>query len=91
MWLGVSNNVNNAMITTCYETPVKCVTVIDHPAFSEKDLLTVEEYDDEVAAKAGHEKWVKTFEKCLPDELKDATGDKVYKRKFVDYFEEDFE
>jgi hypothetical protein len=91
LWSGVFNNVNNAMIATFYDTPVKCITVIGHCAFSEEDLLTVEEYDNEGAAKTGHEKWVKTFEKYLPDELRDVTNDKLYKREFVDHFEEDFD
>ena len=82
--LGIFTDVNDATIATFYKTHVKCVTIIDHPAFSEEDLLTVEEYDDEVAAKAGHEKWVKYFEKWLPKELKDVKNNTIYKREFFE-------
>lgn len=93
--LELYSHVNNATIATLYDNPMKSVTVIIHPAFNNEDSLIVEEYDDETTAKAGHENWVKTFEKGLPNELKDVTNDKIYKREFVDYcedcFEEDFE
>jgi hypothetical protein len=95
LWLELIDDVNEAMIATFYNDPAKCITAIAHNAFSEEDLLIVEEYDDEVAAKTGHKKWIETFKAGLPNELRDITDNKVYKRKFEDYcedcFEEDFE
>jgi len=92
----LSTDVNNALIETCYPRCAKeYLTSIIHPAFDKGCFLIVEEYENEIDAKAGHEKWVKTFEKWLPYELKDVATDKVYKREFINYcedcFEEDFE
>ena len=89
-------NVNNALIETCYPGYAKkYLTSIIHPAFDEGCFLVVEEYENQIEAEAGHKKWIKTFEKWLPQELKDLVTDKVYKRDFIDYcddyFEEDFE
>ena len=47
-------------------------------------MVTVEEYTDEVAARAGHGKWVKIFEQGLPGELKDIKNDKIYKRQYFE-------
>jgi hypothetical protein len=82
--LELYSDVNNATIVTSYDNPVKCVTVIIHPAFNKEDLLIVEEYDDEGTARAGHENWVKTFEKLLPEELKDVTNGKIYEREYFE-------
>jgi len=92
----LTTNINNALIETCYPRNAKeYLTSIIHPAFDEGCFLIVEKYKNEIDAKAGHEKWVTTFEKWLPKEIRDLITDKVYKRKFVDYcedyFEEDFE
>ena len=77
--------VNNASIDTCYvKETKKYETGISHPAFNEWHWVIVEEYDDEITAKAGHEKWVKTFEKLLPEELKDVTNNTIYKREFFE-------
>lgn len=89
-------NVNNALIETCYPRHGKeYLTSIIHPAFDEGCFLIVEKYENETEAKDGHEKWVKTFEKWLPKELRDLVTDKIYKREFVDYcedyFDEDYE
>ena len=77
----LSIDVNNAMITTYFDDHLQCVTSIMHPAFNKRDLLIVGKYDDVAAAKAGHENWVKTFEKGLPNELKDVTNDKICKKR----------
>lgn len=82
--LELYSNVNNATIVTSYDNPVKCVTVIIHPAFNKEDLLIVEEYKDEMTAKAGHEKWEKIFDKWLPKELKDAINNTIYKREYFE-------
>ena len=82
--LELYSDVNNATIATLYDNSVKCVTVIIHPAFNKEDSLIVEEYDDEITAKAGHEKWIETFEKELPRELKDVMKDKIYKREYFE-------
>jgi hypothetical protein len=77
--------VNDASIDTCCAKFTKqYVTAIIHPAFKEENFLIVEEYDDEITAKTGHEKWVKTFEKWLPQELKDVTNNKIYKREYFE-------
>ena len=94
--LKLSTDVNNALIETTYPSWVgQYFTSVTHPAFDEGCFLIVEEYENEIDAKTGHEKWGKTFEKWLPYELKDVATNKVYKRGFVDYcedcFEEDFD
>lgn len=77
------SDVNNASIDTWYTKLInKYITVIIHPAFNEENFLIVEEYDDEVTAKTGHEKWVKRFEKWLPKELKDVTNNTTCKREY---------
>ncbi len=84
--------VNNAFIGTSYEeSEKKYQTSVNHPAYDETGILVVEEYENEADAKAGHENWVKTFEEGLPNELKDVTNDKIYKRQFVDYYENYFD
>ena len=87
--LELYTDVKDAMISTYYENPLKCVTAISHPAFNKEKLLIVEEYNDEATAKAGHENWIKIFKRGLPTELKDITNDKTYKREFIDYREDD--
>lgn len=84
LWLELIDDVNEATIMTFYDDPAKCVTAIGHNAFNEEDLVTVEEYTDEVAARAGHCKWVKIFEQGLPGELKDIENDKIYKRQYFE-------
>ena len=84
LWLELIDNVNEATIATFYDNPAKCVTEIGHNAFNEEDLVTVEKYTDEVAARAGHGKWVKIFEQGLPRELKDVANDKIYKRQYFE-------
>lgn len=87
-----STDVNNALIETrCPGYTKEYLTFIIHPAFGEGCCTVVEEYENETDAKAGHEKWVVTFEKGLPSELKDLVTDEVYKREFVDYSEDYFE
>ncbi len=79
------SEVNNATIDTWYIKFIKkYVTVIFHPAFNEEDFLIVEEYNDEITAKTGHEEWVKTFEKGLPEELKDVINNTIYKREYFE-------
>lgn len=82
--LEIYSDVNNAIIVTAYDDPVKCVTVIMHPAFKSESPLIVAEYDNEISARAGHEKWIKTFEKWLPKELKDVTNNTIYKREYFE-------
>ena len=78
-------DVNNASIDTCYvKEAKKYQTGISHPSFNEWHWVVVEEYDDEVTAKTGHEKWVKTFEKWLPKELKDVINNTIYKREYFE-------
>ncbi len=84
LWLELIDDVNEATIVTFYDNPAKCVTEIGHNAFNEEDLVTVEKYTDEVAARAGHGKWVKIFEQGLPRELKDVANDKIYKRQYFE-------
>ena len=84
LWLELIDDVNEATIVTFYDNPAKCVTEIGHSAFNEEDLVTVEKYTDEVAARAGHGKWVKIFEQGLPGELKDVANDKIYKRQYFE-------
>ena len=84
LWLELIDDVNEATIATFYDNPAKCVTEIGHNAFNEEDLVTVEKYTDEVAARAGHGKWVKIFEQGLPRELKDVANDKIYKRQYFE-------
>jgi len=84
LWLGLIDDVNEATIATFYDNPAKCVTEIGHNAFNEEDLVTVEEYTDEVAARTGHGKWVKIFEQGLPNELRDVENDKTYKRQYFE-------
>ncbi len=84
LWRELIDDVNEATILTFYDDPDKCVTAIGHNAFNEDDLVTVEEYTDEVAARAGHGKWVKIFEQGLPGELKDIKNDKIYKRQYFE-------
>ncbi len=81
----LSSDVNNASIDTCYVKETnKYETGISHPAFNEWHWVIVEEYDDEITAKAGHEKWIKTFEKWLPKELKDVINNTIYKRELFE-------
>lgn len=84
LWLELIDDVNEATIVTFYDNPAKCITEIGHNAFNEDDLVTVEEYIDEVTARAGHGKWVKIFEQGLPSELKDIENDKIYKRQYFE-------
>jgi len=81
--VGLYTHVNHALVAT-YQDDLKCVTAVGHRAFCGEDLLIVEEYDNEATARAGHEKWVKTFEKMLPRELKDVTNGRVYKRELFE-------
>jgi hypothetical protein len=81
----LSSDVNNASIDTCYiKETKKYETGISHPSFNEWYWVIVEEYDDEITAKTGHEKWVKTFEKWLPKELKDVINNAIYKRELFE-------
>jgi hypothetical protein len=83
-WLELIDDVNEATIATFYDDQSKCITAIGHNAFNEDDLVTVEKYTDEFAARAGHGKWVKIFEQGLPGELKDIANDKIYKRQYFE-------
>ncbi len=83
-WRELIDDVNEATIVTFYDSPVKCVTEIGHSAFNDDDLVTVEEYTDEAAARAGHGKWVKIFEQGLPRELKDIANDTIYQRQYFE-------
>ena len=81
----LTSDVNNASIDTCYVKEVKKYqTGISHPSFNEEHWVIVEEYDDEITAKTGHEKWVKAFEKWLPKELKDVINNTIYKRELFE-------
>jgi hypothetical protein len=72
------SDVNDASIDTRYAKFVKkYITSIIHPAFNKEDVLIVEEYDDEVTAEDGHEKW-------LPKKLKDVTNNTIYKREYFE-------
>ncbi len=62
----------------------KYETSIIHPSFNNEYWVTVEEYDDEITAKTGHEKWVEKFEKWLPRELYDVTDKTLYKREYFE-------
>lgn len=49
-------------------------TAVGHPEYNGGDLIIVEEYDTEEAAKAGHEKWVATMTApTLPESLTDVS------------------
>ena len=81
----LASDVNNASIDTCYVKEIKKYeTGISHPSFNEWHWVIVEEYDDEITAKAGHEKWEETFEKWLPKELKDAINNTIYEREYFE-------
>lgn len=81
----LTSDVNNASIDTCYVKEIKKYqTGISHPSFNEWHWVIVEEYNDEVAAKTGHEKWVNTFEKWLPKKLRDVINNITYKREFFE-------
>jgi hypothetical protein len=83
----LTSDTNNASIDTCYvKEAKKYQTGISHPSFNEEHWVIVEEYDDDddENAKAGHEKWVKTFEKWLPKELIDVTNNTIHKREFFE-------
>jgi hypothetical protein len=80
--IGLFTHVNHALVATYSDESEKYLTSIGHRAFCEK-LLIVEEYENNITAKAGHEKWIKTFEKGLPNKLKDVTNNTTYKREFV--------
>jgi hypothetical protein len=82
--VGLYTHVNHALVATYSDESVKCVTAVGHRAYCGEDLLIVEEYDNEAIARAGHEKWVKTFEKLLPRELKDVINGKVYKGEYFE-------
>ena len=82
--VGLYTHINHALVATYSDDSEKCVTAVGHRAFCGEDLLIVEEYNDEETARAGHERWVKTFEKLLPRELKDVTDGKVCKRKYFE-------
>lgn len=75
------------VVDTCVAPDTgKFETGISHPDYDEGHFIIVEEYEDEEAAKEGHERWVAAMTASeLPDELLDVDlwgiGLEPYRRK----------
>ena len=86
-----NTKVNDAIIDTCKVTDSKAghETGISHPHYNDGKWIIVAEYFSVDKAREGHKKWVKIFEKGLPEELKDVSTCSVVELSKTFGFESD--